>query len=576
MANLRSEVVGGMRIDWDVAIPVSDGAVLRADVFRPASEGTYPVLLTHGPYGKGLSFQHGFPGMWRVLEQNHPDALAGSSNRFQVWETPDPEKWVPHGYICVRVDSRGAGRSPGYVDIFSARETIDFFDCVEWAGTQAWSSGKVGLSGVSYYAMNQWQVAALAPPHLAAICPWEGSSDYYREFVRHGGILSTFYRDWYKATIVRTQHGLGSRGETSSVNGELVSGPETLSPRELAENRPDHIQDLYDHPLLDDYHRERTPKLENVSVPLLSAANWAHHLHTRGNLEGYLRAGSEAKWLEVHGLEHWVEYYTDYGVELQRQFFDHFLRGIDNGWEERPPVTLNVRHVDGTFDARAEESWPIPRTNWTTLYLDAQAGELGVERVDAEFTADVDPTSPTTFVLSPRDEVMEITGPLSAHLFVSTSEPDADVFVTLRVIDPSGVDVALRSALDPRGVITAGWLRASHRSTDPDLSRPERPVHRHDAVQPLAPDEIVELHIEVLPTSIVVPDGFQLAITVSATDFEFSGGGPWPELYGIPMRGNGIFLHEDPTDRGSGDHKFRIHTGGATPSSLLLPVIPPG
>ena len=118
--------------------------------------------------------------------------LEGSSNKYQNWELVDPEKWVPDGYACVRVDSRGAGRSPGLLDVWSARETQDLYQCVEWAGTQSWSNGKVGINGISYYAMNQWNAGALKPPHLAALCMWEGSSDYYRELCRHGGILCDF------------------------------------------------------------------------------------------------------------------------------------------------------------------------------------------------------------------------------------------------------------------------------------------------------------------------------------------------------------------------------------------------
>ena len=163
-----------MRADWDVPIPMDDGIALRADVFRPDEDGRYPVIMTHGPYAKWLAFQDGFPQQWANLEAEHPDALAGSSGLHMNWETVDAEKWVPDGYVVIRVDSRGAGRSPGFLDIFSARESRDCYLCIEWAADQPWSTGKVGLLGVSYYAINQWQVAALQPPHLAAICPWEG------------------------------------------------------------------------------------------------------------------------------------------------------------------------------------------------------------------------------------------------------------------------------------------------------------------------------------------------------------------------------------------------------------------
>src|SRR5262245_24998253 len=365
-----TEVRDGMRIDWDVSIRMDDGVVLRADVFRPVKSGRYPVIMTHGPYAKGLAFQEGYPGMWAALSTRHPDVLEGSSNKYQNWETADPENWVPDGYACVRVDSRGAGRSPGYLDIFSPRETRDFYECIEWAWTQPWSNGRVGLLGISYYAMNQWQVAALQPPHLAAICPWEGASDYYREFARHGGILNIFVSRWYPPQVEGVQHGVGGRGARNPNTGELVAGPETLSEAELAPMRADSPAELLAHTLDDDYYRQRSADLNKITTPVLSAANWAHHLHTRGNFEAYQRVSSDQKWLEVHGLEHFTEFCTDYGLQPQKRFFGHFLKGADTGWAYQPPVQLKVRCVDGGYQLRSEQEWPLARTRWTKLFLD--------------------------------------------------------------------------------------------------------------------------------------------------------------------------------------------------------------
>ena len=104
-----------MRIDWDMPITMDDGLVLRCDVYRPIKKGRYPVLLSHGPYGKWLHFEDGYKTAWKRMQEKQPDVMAGSSNKYQSWEICDPEKWVPDGYVCVRVDSRGCGRSPGYV-----------------------------------------------------------------------------------------------------------------------------------------------------------------------------------------------------------------------------------------------------------------------------------------------------------------------------------------------------------------------------------------------------------------------------------------------------------------------------
>ncbi len=245
-----------MCIEWNVPITMDDAVILRADVFRPISEGNYPVILSYGPYAKGLAFQDGYPNQWQRMIERHPDVAAGSTNKFQSWEVVDPEKWVPDGYVCIRVDSRGCGCSPGYIDHFSPRETKDFYNCIEWAGTLPWSNGKVGLNGISYYAINQWQVASLQPPHLAAMCIWEGAADWYRDMTHHGGILCSFWANWYDMQVKTVQYGLGEGGPRSRVTGARVCGSETLSEKELAGNRCDLGNEILAHPLAP--HRARS------------------------------------------------------------------------------------------------------------------------------------------------------------------------------------------------------------------------------------------------------------------------------------------------------------------------------
>ena len=366
----RTETRDGMTIDWDLPITMDDGLVLRADVFRPAAPGRYPVILSCGPYGKWLAFQEGYPTAWDIMVREHPDVAAGSTNQYQAWEVADPEKWVPDGYVCVRVDSRGAGRSPGIIDHFSPRETKDIYDCIEWAAAQPWSNGKIGMNGISYYAINQWQVAGLQPPHLAAICVWEGAGDWYRDKNHHGGILCTFQANWSDMQIKTVQHGLGTRGKRSRVHGDLVSGPETLTDAEMDANRGDLGGEIAANPFDNQYHRDHSADWDKVKVPLLSCGNWGGNgLHLRGNIEGFVRAASKDKWLEMHGDRHWTLFYTDYGIALQKKFFGHFLKGEDTGWAKQPRVLLNVRHPGETFVLREENEWPLARTQWTKLYL---------------------------------------------------------------------------------------------------------------------------------------------------------------------------------------------------------------
>src|SRR5688572_19331404 len=181
---------------------------------------------------------------WRTMIADHPEILEGSTNKYQAWEVTDPERWVPFGYAVVRVDSRGAGWSPGFLDPRSPREIDDFEQCIAWAGTQPWSSGKVGLCGISYYAVTQWRVAARRPEHLAAIIPWEGYVDYYRGSIRHGGIRSQFQDRWWQTQVARVQYGVGERSLRNPHTGESISGPEALSEEELAANRVDLIAQL--------------------------------------------------------------------------------------------------------------------------------------------------------------------------------------------------------------------------------------------------------------------------------------------------------------------------------------------
>ena len=578
MSTHKSEIRDGMQIDWDVDIQTDDGLVLKADVFRPVSEGRFPVVLSYGPYAKGLAFQEGYPSAWERMTEQHPDITAGSTNQYQNWEVVDPEKWVPDGYVCVRVDSRGCGNSPGYIDHFSARETRDLCLCIEWAGNQPWSSGKVGLNGISYYAINQWQAASLQPRHLEAACIWEGAADWYRDMTHHGGILSTFWANWYDMQVKTVQYGLGERGPKSQVNGEPACGQETLSDEELAQNRSSFGDDIRAHPLDDDYHRERSPVWPNVTVPLLSAANWGGQgLHPRGNFEGYMRAASKQKWLEVHGIEHWTEFYTDYGLKLQKRFFDFFLKGADNGWDRQPPVKLQVRQLDG-FVERDEEDWPLPRTQWTRFYLDPDGMVLSrtqpVRIASTEFSA---LGEGLTFLTSPLEEETELTGPSAVKCFVSSSTTDADLFVVLRVFSPDGEEVVFQGAIDPHTPIAQGWLRASHRKLDHSLSEPWRPYHSHDQKEPLAPGVPVELDIEVWPTSIVIPAGYQIGLSLRGKDYEYAhAGGERLSNFKNELRGCGPFLHDDPQDRPTevfGGQTI-LHTGPDQPAYVLLPVIP--
>ena len=577
MMEAKNAAQNGMQIDWDAPVAMDDGVVLRADVFRPMGQGKHPVILSYGPYAKGLSFQEGYKSNWARLTKAAPEVLQGSSNTYQNWELVDPEKWTPEGYACVRVDSRGAGRSPGYLDVWSPREAQDLYYCVEWAGTQAWSNGKVGINGISYYAMNQWQVAALKPPHLAALCIWEGSSDYYRELCRHGGILCDFLSSWHPRQVASVQHGVGERGAKSAVTGELVAGPATLNEEELSHACADTPGEAARRRWRDDYYAARTAAFASIDTPLLSAANWGGMgLHTRGNFEGYLRAGSQQKWLEVHGDTHFTHFYSSYGETLQKRFFGHFLKGENTGWEKQPRVSLNIRHPGERFALRAENEWPLARTRWSKYYLDPDGAALGADVPAKEATLTYETTGDgLTFRTPPLRQSLEITGPVTVKLWVSSETTDADLFLALRVFDPTGQEVTFIGSNDPRVPVGLGWLRASHRKLDPRQSLPYRPWHTHDEEWPLTPGEPVELDIEIWPTCIVAPPRYQIALTVRGKDYEYDGGDAGLPNAPYPMKGVGPFTHTNPKDRPPAIFacKNTLHFSANKRPYLLLPII---
>jgi predicted acyl esterase len=314
---------------------------------------------------------------------------------------------------------------------------------------------------------------------------------------------------------------------------------------------------------------------------MLSAGNWGGHgLHLRGNTEGYVQSASEQKWLEIHGGAHWTHFYTDYGRKLQKRFFDHFLKGEENGWDEKPPVHLQVRHPGEEFEERHEAAWPIPRTDWTRYHL--HANDLSLSTTEPSNTASVTYEAlgdGVSFLSSPLEEETEMTGPISAKLFIESDTEDADLFVVVRAFHPDMKEIVFQGAVEPNKPIGLGWLRASHRKLDEKLSTEWRPYHTHDEIQPLEPGEIYELDVEIWPTSIVLPADTRIGISIRGRDYEYTGNvehDPDSIEGSRGFTGVGAQTHEAAGDRPpeiyGGD--VTIHTGKEHPSSALLPIIP--
>jgi predicted acyl esterase len=289
-----------------------------------------------------------------------------------------------------------------------------------------------------------------------------------------------------------------------------------------------------------------------------------------------MRAASKNKWLEAHGLEHWTHFYTDYGRNIQRRFFDFYLKGEKNGWDREPKVRLQVRHLTH-FEERFEEDWPIPTTKWTKFYLDPAGQTLSLSpRARTTSLSYRGFGDGLTFLSEPFAKAAEITGPIAANLKMSSSTEDADLFLVFRVFTADLREVTFAGAIDPHTPIAQGWLRASHRKLDPALSKPWRPYHTHDELQKLTPGEPVDVSVELWPTSIVVPEGYRIALSVRGKDYEWQAAtGAKLSNFKNELKGCGPFLHDDPRDRPRAvfDGEVRLHFDANETNYLLLPVI---
>ncbi len=332
----------GVVVEKDVDVPMRDGARLKADVFRPDDAGKFPAILNLGPYQKDK--------LWVP-----PDTLEEKPNPLMNWETVNPQWWVPRGYAAVRVDGRGSGKSPGQCEPWSLAEAIDFYDAIEWAAAQPWCNGKVGLSGISYFAINQWFVANLQPPSLKAIIPWEGFADLYRDALFHGGLLSLFMPNWFVAHLMHHVVGRASRHhpnawQTNTLHFWLSNSLDSGA------------------------FRGAQAQWDKITVPMFSVGNWSGMaLHLRGNTEAFMRAASKHKKLRIQAGTHVHPFYTEDGRRDQLRFFDYWLKGIDNGVMDEPPVKLAIRKGRDQIEWRHEHEWPLARTKWTRLYFDLSA-----------------------------------------------------------------------------------------------------------------------------------------------------------------------------------------------------------
>jgi putative CocE/NonD family hydrolase len=548
-------------VEKDVRIPLRDGTMLYADIFRPdGGVERFPAIMNISVYQKDK--------LWIP-----PADLEEKGNPHMNWETVNPEWWCPRGYACVRVDSRGTGKSPGRSDPSSYQEAVDFYDAIEWTAKQPWCSGKIGTLGISYHASSQWRVANLQPPSLKCIIPWEGRADQYRDQAYHGGIFALgFIGNWW---LTHTAH-------------HLLGRPRSYNPDAF---QNDLLWNMMRNDLDSEWWRMCSARWERINVPLYSVGNWGGFaLHLRGNTEGFMNAASKHKKLRIHTGTHFHPFHSEEGRLDQLRFLDYWLKGVDTGIMSEPPVKLEIRTGGSTrpYAFRFENEWPLARTQWTKWYLqiDRQpsSDEHGIEgalvpkphktvgratypasgstRAGVASGSSLSTThgaatrTGISLETPPMERDTEITGPLALHLWVSSTSEDMDIFATLRNIGPDGKDVWEVGQHGQPVPLTKGWLRASHRKLDPERSRPYRPYHPHNERWWLTPNEPVECQVEIWSTCIVLRKGHKLRLDIQPRDGV--GAAPYTHYHG---------------DYNAGAENT-IYSGGDKASYLLVPIIP--
>lgn len=527
--------------DKDVPVTLRDGVTVHVDLFRPAGAERVPVIVAWSPYGKGQGTSASVMGIFGMVGLDN--AVVSGLAKF---EGPDPAYWCAQGYAICNPDIRGVVDSEGDSVLWDRQEGRDCYDLIEWLGVQGWCTGKVAMSGTSYLAVSQWFTAAEQPPHLAAINPWEGVSDVYRDLVMRGGM---------------PDNGFAEQLQNNSFWGKG--------------QREDILAEAERHPLMNELWENKIPRFEKIDVPAYVVASYSNTLHTAGTFRAWRRMASEDKWLRVHNSQEWPDYYDDANTEDLRRFFDHFLKGEENGWERTPRVRYSLLDLHGgdRVNVPAEEFPPADVTP-VRYYLDGLSRSLATTAPGVGAAADYTVGTDLDLVsfVTRFDQETVLVGYPKAHLWVEAEgADDMDLFLLVQKLDAYGTplqaftvpnrnarvhDVTERGASILRYKGSDGRLRVSMRHLDEKLSTEDVPAHSFDRVEKLSPGEVVEVEIDLLPLGLTFHPGEQLRLVVSSRS-----------PLGTMMPGNRPYT----TPHGG---RHIVHTGGDRASYLQLPVKP--
>jgi predicted acyl esterase len=507
----------GIMAQRNVSVPMSDGIHIDVDLFRPDHSGKFPALLAISPYSKELQSDRIWPrGMATSAIRGVNDAAieAGPTDFF-----------VRRGYVHIIGSVRGTGKSSGSYRYMCHREIRDIYDIVEWAAEQPWCNGNVGMLGVSYFAWNQQPAAVMQPPHLKAICPLWAATDHYRDMLYHGGILSAhFLVHLYslgildvnsEAIVAREELGDDAFREAiaraikdkdiSAVPGlvDALANPDRLGNAARA--------DILLHPEDGPYWQERSVvDYDKIKIPTYVGCCWAQYpIHLPGAFRSWANLKVPKKM--VIGPPVYLDRPVyQYQWEILR-WYDFWLKGIDTGIMDEPPVKIFVM---GTHEWKMAEDWPIPGTRWIPFNLHSGGVlceiEPWPEAPSASFEDSPNNRGSLKYYSPPLVENTEVVGPIALYLYASCRGTDINFFISLWDVDPQGNETFL----------TRGWLKGSHREVDPKRSKPWQPFHPHTNPRPLVPGQVYEFAIEIMPTANLFKAGHRICLKISGADDE--------------------------------------------------------
>ena len=511
--------------DRDVEVVLRDGTRMYVDVYRPAgATAQLPAIMGWSPYGKE---RPQLPAQALASFGIDVTQLSG----LQRFEGPDPAWWCAQGYAVVSPDPRGSYMSDGNILQWGPQYLLDGYDVIQWIAGRDWSNGKVGLTGNSWLCISQWYIASSQPPALAAIAPWEGGTDLYRDDIARGGLPDAQF-----ANI--TLSALYGRAKTEDTRAMLAK-----------------------YPLMNSHWLSKRPDLSKITVPAYVVGSWTNSLHTPGSFVGWQGIASTQKWLRVHDSHEWPDYYANRDDLLK--FFDHYLKGMANGWTATPTVRLSI-FDEGYTDTvnRPEAAFPLARTVYKPLYLNASSGKLQEGSVasaaNMAYTSD-DNAGQVLFTYTFNADT-ELTGYMSLRLWLEADgATDMDVFVQVRKLAADGTPTVfnnpIAASLAPTSLGPFARHRVSLRKLDTALSTAYHPYHTYDTPQPLGAGQVVAVDFDLTPAGTRYRAGQQLQLSIAGY-----------------RQGPKVFagIDDQPPRVNKGRHI--VHAGGSYDSFLLVPV----